>query len=271
MKEHSIGQYINSYVFSAGRRLITAQHIEEVARDVGDAALARQAAAAAQADRQVWQLKNQWEQERKKAEGTRADALEIDRQLDRSLSGCHTVAQGFLHSLDPGEPQYDIAKEFAETFFPDGVRAVTGQPYEEQIVAVDAMLTQWQGPWATKIASLGLTALASRIANLTMQYRAAITTVRTREVSWEEVREQEQNGQEAMLRLIARVLGAHNTDTPADIELRARYLATFNDQNTRIAELRRRGPQVPDIDPATGEELNEPPQPEAEPADAGAP
>jgi hypothetical protein len=257
MNEASVGQYINSYVFSVGRRLVTIQRIEEIARDSAERVIAEQAQAAMVADRACWQLTRKWERARKKDEGTRVDALEIDRSLDRGLSGAHRIANGYLHSLQPGDEQYDVSLEFNEKFFPDGVDAISKQPYEEELVDVEAMIGHWQTDWAPRVATIGLTSLASRIATLTMQYRDAITTVTQRDITWDEVRAADRQGQENMLRLVARILGDHNTDSPDDVELRTRYLATFNDQNRRIAELRIRSAVVPDVDPATGEELTD--------------
>lgn len=257
MNEASVGQYVNSYVFSVGRRVLTMQQIAITAADAGDATIAAQAQAAIAHDHQTWQRTRQWERARKQTQGARVDALEIDRAVDRALTGCLRIANGFLHSMTPGDPQYDISLAFVNEFFPDGAQPITQLPFEEELLAAETMVNAWQGPWAARITQLGLHPLATRTATLLLQYRDAIVTVAQRDITWDEVRTADRAGQENMLRLVARVLGTHNTDSPDDVQWRARYLKTFDDQNQRIAAYRRRSAVVPDINPSTGEELTD--------------
>lgn len=250
--------FVTSYVFSPGRRIVTAQTILDVATEVGDTELAQQATEAIAFDRNVWQMQRKWEKTRTIKEGTRVDLRQIDQQLDRNLVGIFNVADGHVYSLLPGDEQYDISQAFLEEFFPNGPGAITRLPYEDQLATVDAYLVRWHSDWKDRLDKLALTTLVARATSLTAEYRKGVTTIAQRDLTWDEVKATDNIGQELMLALVIRVCGFYNSQSPDDINMRTRYLATFIDQNQRIAQIRKRTPIVADIDPDSGEEIPTP-------------
>lgn len=274
MNAEQFSSLVKSYVFSPGRRIVTAQSIHDVAADLGDAVLAQQALDATEFDRKVWLIQQSWEENKHIREGTRVSLRTIDQNLDRNITGIYEVAKGQVHSLEPGDEQHDICVDFLQTFFPNGAAAITRLLYEDELLAVEVLLARWQTDWSARLQQLALTPLIERTATLLVDYRAAITDIAKRATTWDDVRAMDTEGQENMLALVARILGLHNSKSEADIQLRHRYLATFFDQNERIAKIRKRTPVVPDINPDTGAELgndtfteaNAPQQPAPEPA-----
>lgn len=255
MNADRFSSLVSSYVFSPGRRIVTAQTILNVATDQGDDVLVQQAEDAIAFDRDVWAAQQSWAINREIREGTRVSLRAIDQQLDRNISGIHGVAQNHVHSLEAGDEQYDISQQFIEEFFPNGAAPITRLYYEDQLLAVEAMLVRWKTDWKDRLEKLALGALVRRTETLLVDYRAAVTIVARRDLSWDDVRAMDTEGQENMLALIIRVCGIYNSKSQADIDMRNRYLATFFDQTQRIAAIRKRTPVVPDIDPDTGDEL----------------
>ncbi len=255
MKAERFASFVQSYVFSPGRRIVTAQTILDVAAEVGDTQLETQAGEVIAFDREVWTTQRAWERARDIREGTRVSLLEIDQQLDRNLVGMHGVAENHVYSLMPGDEQYDVSAAFLDEFFPKGPGAVTRLRYEDQLATVEDYLVRWATDWKLRLDTLSLTKLAERAGALTVEYRKAVTVVSNRGILWDDVRAMDDAGQENMLALIVRVCGLYNSKSDADIAMRSRYLATFIDQNERLKLIRKRTNVVSDIDPATGEEV----------------
>ncbi len=258
MNAESYASFVQSYLFSPGRRIVTAQNVLDVAEEVGDVELAVQAREVIAFDREVWATQRLWEREREVREGTRMSLLAIDQQLDRNLVGMHSVANGHVYSLMPGDEQYDVSAAFLEEFFPKGPGAVTRLRYEDELAAVEAFLVQWKGDWAARLQVLSLTKLVERAEALTAEYRKAVRVVSHRGMTWDEVRTLDDVGQENMLALIVRVCGVYNSKSADDTKMRGRYMATFFDQNARIKQIRKRTNVVSDVDPDTGEEVDVP-------------
>ncbi len=264
MNADRFSSLVTSYVFSPGRRIVTAQTILDVATAQNDVVLVQQAKDAIAFDRDVWLTQQSWTVNRDIREGTRVSLRDIDQQLDRNISGIHTIAQGHIHSMEVGDEQYDISQEFVAKFFPNGAAPITRLYYEDQLVAVEAMLARWQTDWKDRLDKLALSALVRRTETLLVDYRAAVTTVAKRDLTWDEVRTMDADGQENMLALIVRVCGIYNSKSQHDIDTRNHYLATFFDQTQRIAAIRKRTKNIPDIDPDTGKDLETTNTPETE-------
>ena len=91
-----------------------------------------------------------------------------------------------------------------------------------------------------------------------------------REVSYDQVREARAAGQEAMLRVVAKVLGEFPGSAADEVQVRQTLLAPVMSQNRRIAEAFSRKRPVADGDPETGEEEPEPEPPtEVSPSTGG--
>ncbi len=254
-----IRRFIVSYVLTAGRRVVVIEAMRKIAQNRGDAALAAAATAAADADRATFRLVRQWHTERDKSKRARPDAVAIDNALDRAITRVRDHAANFA-ALPGDDPDAILARKFLATFYPNGSKAITQQTYEEQLVAVEEMLSAWTLPkWEDTIRELGLAKFIRVMANLVVDYREAVTYFTRREVTWDDVLKAEADGQTLVLTLVAMVLGLHPTDSPADLKARAEYLEMFDEQNNLTYEyrIRRKGKEAPDVDPDTGEEFDE--------------
>lgn len=252
-----IRRLIVSYILSAGRRVVVIEAILKVARQRGDAELIAAAEAAVEPTRKAFRLMRLWHTQRDKSQRSRPDAAAIDNALDRAISRVRNRAADFADMPDD-DPSVTMANDFIDTFFPDGVAAITNQPYEEQLVDTEELVKAWQEPaWQNVIDALGLGRFTDLVATLVVDYREAVVTFDRRSVTWSEVKASEAANQDLMLSLIARILGHYPTDSEHDLEARTQYLEMFDEQNNLTAEYRRRrrGKATPDIDPDTGELL----------------
>lgn len=254
-----IRRFIVSYVLTAGRRVVVIEDMLRVARKHGNAALIAELEQAAEVARETFRLVRLWHTEREKSKRSRPDAVAIDNQLDRAITRVRDHAANFA-DMPGDDPDAVMARKFLAAFYPHGVRAITHQPYEEQLVTVEEMLTTWTQPeWQDTIRELGLAKFIQLITTLTADYREAVTGFVRRDVTWDEVRTAEDAGQTLLASLVARVLGLYPTDAPDDLKFRGEYLEMFDEQNNLTAEYRsrRKGKEAPDVDPDTGTEFED--------------
>ncbi len=262
-----IRRFIVSYVLTAGRRVVVIEAMHKIAQKRGDADLIAATQAAIEPARAAFRLVRQWHTERDKSKRARPDAVAIDNALDRAITRVRDHAANFA-DLPGDDPDALIARKFLATFYPHGAKAITHQPYEEQLVTVEEMLTAWTLPeWEDTIRELGLAKFIRVMANLIADYRDAVTYFTRRDVTWDDVLKSEADGQTLLSSLVAMVLGLHPTDSPDDLKARGEYLEMFDEQNNLTYEyrIRRKGKEAPDVDPDTGEALETPTD---EPADA---
>lgn len=255
-----IRRFIVSYVLTAGRRVVVIEAMHKVAKKRGDAALIAATGDAIEPARAAFRLVRQWHTERDKSKRSRPDAVAIDNALDRAITRVRDQAANFA-DLPGDDPDAIMARKFLAKFYPHGAKAITHQPYEEQLVAVEEMLAAWTKPeWEDTIRELSLAKFISVMANLIADYREAVTYFTRREVTWDDVLKSEADGQTLLASLVARVLGLHPTDSPDDVKARGEYLEMFDEQNNLTYEyrIRRKGKEAPDVDPDTGEALDEP-------------
>lgn len=255
-----IRRFIVSYVLTAGRRVVVIEAMRKVAQNRGDAALIAATNDAVEPARATFRLVRKWHTERDKSKRSRPDAVAIDNALDRAITRVRDHAANFA-DLPGDDPDAIMAHKFLAAFYPNGSKAITHQPYEEQLVAVEEMLTTWAKPeWEDTIRELALAKFIKVIADLIIDYREAVTGFTRREVTWDDVLKAEADGQTLLVSLVAMVLGLHPTDSPDDLKARGEYLEMFDEQNNLTAEYRtrRKGKEAPDVDPDTGEIFDEP-------------
>src|SRR5690606_31102882 len=103
--------------------------------------------------------------------------------------------------------------------------------------------------------ALGLSSYVERLTGLISDFRQALQEESVREISYDEIRQAQAEGQELMLRVVAKVLGDHGGTGDEETAFRQELLAPVLTQNRRMAERysNRRG--ATDVDPETGQEV----------------
>jgi hypothetical protein len=246
--------YFNFYRFPTGRRLFALTQLCEEARKLNLANIVELTQRALDQDRKTAELEATWQRARNVQQGSRVKAQAIDAELDRALGGLAGQLSALAHSFGT-RPRGVKASELSAALFPEGAAALTTLSYENELAAVDVLLGRLRGPLATAIDELGLGAHVELITTLAADFRAALATEATREVSFSDVREAGARGHEALLEVVAVILGTFHGSSDEHVSTRNRLLAPVMNQQRRIADTytARKG-SVSDVDASTGEE-----------------
>ncbi len=178
----------------------------------------------------------------------------IDGRVDRTLTGLRDSALDLIKGADEEDEReliHDV-EHFIHEICPNGVHAVTSLRYEEELVAVNAIVAKLKGELEPLVAKLGLTVNANRLAKLAVQYDAAQKDVDTLEFG--QVKAARAEGQNYLLRIVAKILGTFDKPTGDHAEKRSTLLGPIVAQNESIRDHIRARRSVPDVDPETGEE-----------------
>lgn len=250
----TIGSYFNLYVFTPGRRLFANGQIRERAQGRGEEDIAGLCGEAIAVDTEAVNIARRWKGSRTVNEGARVEANEVDIRLDRTVSAIHSTLRTEASAF-AGEPRGDAAETLMMKLYPDGVSPIIHASHENQLATVDDMVSAFRGEFAAQVETLGMGHFVDRTAALADEFRSALGKVATREVSFDQVREARDRGQEAMLRVFAVILGRFSSSSESDTAARAELLGPILKQNRRIGEYYSRRRRVPDVNANTGEEL----------------
>lgn len=243
----SLSTLLNLYVFTPGRRIYVLRQLRELVDALGaeappalgpaiDQALAHEDEAAA--------LSSAYHVARRmRMRGVRP--MDIDPQIDRKLMLVDRILGH--HAAEQGEDGRYAARLRA-TLFPAGVLRHIQMTHVDQLAGNDHVLSMLDAPerqpWVDR---LGLRALVTSMHELNESFRQALiqryTPARVRRA---DVRAAHAQGQELLLEIVARIVGAY--PTRADAPMRAHLLRPVLAQNEAIRLLRKRRRRAVDID-----------------------
>jgi hypothetical protein len=260
----SLASLINLYVFPTGRRLFALAQVAQRAKKRGLTDLAKHCASAVAHDQHCLSLERKWAGTVAAARGKAppparpADAppelTVIDPLMDRTLTAIRDHAESQRAGAPPADPIHETVTSFLKSAFPTGdVSDITSLPAVEQLAAVDVLLKLFEErPVAAQIKELGLGRLAQRVADLQVQYRAALSAPAPESLAFSTVRAARIDGQDLLLQTVAIVLGHFHGKTPEHAEARAELLGPILEQNDAIALAMRTRRAVVDVQPETG-------------------
>ena len=215
--------------------------------------LERIGAASAQAD-ETWRLEAAWARQRKLAGASRGRASKIDPSVDRLVTALSDTLQTPLRSLDETHPLRKLAQELIALCFPSGAFAVTSLPYDEELVMVEWILEQLDTR-SEDAATLGLTAYIAALSEILPQYRAELSEMKPKGMSYDDLQAARRKTHARLLRVVARIVDEWGDD--AHEETLYTLLTPVVFQNDQVAEYYRRRVAPKDVDPQTGEETAE--------------
>jgi hypothetical protein len=252
----SLQTYFSFYQFPTGRRLFAMRGVVERARKRQLGALENLAREAADQARHAAELESAWRRSRRTEEGRRHRANEIDVQLDRVLGGMAAHLGAAVHTF--GENGTGArASALLARLFPEGAAAITRLSYENELAAAEVVLRDLKGPYADDAAAIGLAPFVERLEGLTREFRHALKQESTREIHYDTIRQAHTEGQEAMLRVVAKILGDYSGPGEEETQLRRELLGPVLSQQRRLRErYTSRRPPV-DVNPETGEEITD--------------
>jgi len=255
--------------FSTGRRLFAFYRVLEVAKSMQAAVVEALVTSAIAADEATYELELRWAKKRrtgkpsaKQVKAQRA-LQKTDNLVDKALSGLRDGAISLIKAADPEEEKELIndVEHFLDAIFPNGVQAVTNLPYDEQSIAVKAIVGKLAGELAALVTKLGLQVNVDRLTKLSARYAEELTGVDTLEFG--NVMAAREAGQGFLLRVTAKIIGTYDEPTGEGAQKRAALLGPIVKQNEAISDYVRARRSVPEVDPKTGEEHTPEATPEA--------
>lgn len=254
-----LSEYINLYNISTGRRLFAFKQVHEAATKRGGAEIAQLAKQGMEHDTQTVALEARYAQSKatpqpETNEPKRSRA--VDRMLDSTLSALHGGAEAYLHTHDSASEEYGAAQAFIREAFPQGPGAITRLPYEGELAQVDHLAGLFENKLASHIKALSLEKHAQRLEQLRKEYRVELEKPAPDVVTFDQVRAARAAGQQLLVRLTAKVLGAHGGDSDEDVAARRDLFGPIEQQNRKVGVYLRLRRPVLDVDPDSGEETD---------------
>lgn len=249
--------YLESRQLPTGRRTFVLQRMLAAAEELGADEIADACEEAIDGARETMQLELGYDRAKSKKSTARGNAKQLDEQADAQLGAMYKIADG--HTVGPDDDDIvEMAGEFLEEVFPLGVGAVIHQEYEQQLATMEALLGRFSGDLGTHVDELNLTRQVQRVAEIVPAYRAELEQEEDEEVTYAQVKAARMRGLDEMAALVFLVLARYPGIADVDErQQREKLLAEFHRQNEFVARAYRRNRRPEDIDPDTGEPLDD--------------
>lgn len=260
-------QFITVLELSTGRRLFALLRVLRVALTLGLPQLVQLLEQAIAHDRQTHRLDLRWYATRESRPST--SIVSLDARVDRAIKALRDGAVAQAEGAAAGDPVHQLVAAFLAEVLPVGVYAITSLPYVEQLNALEDIVENLGGSLAPMVAELGLGRQADRLSELLPQYRDAVNGAADGNgaVEFTTVRAARQRGQHYLHEVIAMILGLYyRADDPEHQDARAQLLGPIVAQNEAVRTYLRARRSVRDVDPETGEPVDEPGAPTADEA-----
>ena len=236
------------YTLTPGRRIYSLNGVRKLVVPLNLVQLTKVIDAAITHDRQVLDMDAQW-RARKAAKSSPVRAK--DNAVDRVL----TMIDRLLSHYAQDEDNPGTAAALLATLFPVGVTHHTRLTFVEQAAANERVLAILEADTHAKwLNTHGLHAL---IEELRAAHDVFAATLRGRNAtngpSWDDVKAGRENGQEMYLQVVANII----VHFAGDLTTRSALLEPIWDQNEEIKAYRRQRRALVDVDPDSGEPLEE--------------
>ncbi len=244
--------FLDLYQSTTGRSIWALEQMLSIAEAYGATEVMAYIEEAIEVNREARDMEGRWDRDRHVDEMARVEAHEISPELDKVVGAIHTQLESIAKAFRE-RPRGETAAELRKQLFPDGAGGYTNRPFEDKLSGVRFLLEQFDGDWRDEVETLGIVPSVERLREVADDFEEALISDDGPDpVSWDQVLEARQKGQEAVLRVVAKVLGTFASDS--DAEARRELLAPIREQDERIGELHRNQRGVKDVDPDTGEE-----------------
>ncbi len=249
-----LNEIFSLYRFPNGRRAYALEGVKVAAEELNQPEIAAAAQSAFAWEKDTTSMHRQWTLDKKTKEGVREEAVELDKKIDRAVSGLATQLQALSSAFEGGDLG-KLAQRTLDRLIPGGVAGIVLLNYEEQLAKCRELVASFRALPADDLAQLNVEPMLSLIESLIPQFKKALDGASTRELSYADIKAREAQGQELMLSVLAQCIAAYPNPTDEDRAQRDRLIAPILDQQRRLKESFARRTGQTDIDPDTGEEL----------------
>lgn len=187
----------------------------------------------------------------------RGDAAALDIGFDQAWMAFESAVKGQLFG-PPADPVRQAAEKVLKKVLPAGASAITQQSFEQQLAASDSAIEALETDFRPQVELLNLGRHVSTLKAFAEDFRAELHKDARPEVTWDEVISARRRTQELYAGVVFHVLGRYADAEPASVARREELLAEVNRQDDLLKDLYRRHRPEVDIDPDSGEVVDEP-------------
>ncbi|MBN2529442.1 MAG: hypothetical protein JXR76_23845 [Deltaproteobacteria bacterium] len=246
---------INLLHLTTGRRLYALKKCLAAAKKVGASAqLISLIEQAISHDTAAVDMEVAWSRS-KKISTARGESANLDNQIDGVLGAIQSSLKNNIAVLPGDDPIAAASNELMGQIFPEGVHAIITLPFEDQLVMNESIISRLQGEFAGDAATTGITPFVERLASLNAQFRVELEKTSEKEIAWNTIAAAADKGNLYLRQITAIVLGNYYEDTPEAAQMRKALLSPIVEQCDRVRLARKGRRPAKDVDPNTGEEL----------------
>lgn len=190
-----------------------------------------------------------WMYTRTQTSRARGNAVEVDRELDRTLKAIHDRLKA--DTIGKAEdPVVQAATAIQKELFPNGLGGVTRTEFNIQLARVDTLLERLEDDFDAQVQTLGLDRHVQNLRTLNEQFRVELDHENGRPLKYSDVIAQRDLLHYAICEVV--IAAFFELRDPNHAELLGKFFEPLRAQLkiTREANRRRR-----DVNPKTGEEL----------------
>ncbi len=257
MTEASVLNLVNLRRIGTGRRRFAVGKLKTLANAEADSVLVALCDHSLAHDQQTAELQAKRGEQRRRArtKPPLSPAVLIDKQIDSAIAGVDAKLVSELKAYADGSEEHTQLQNHRAMLLPNGVLGITRKPHVEQLDLVKGFLRRATELEST-LAGVGASKLLERIRSLVIDFEQVLLAEGETRVTADRVRAATLKGNELLCNLVVYVLAKTlNQEDPQLVTQRQRLLAPILEQDEIVYEYNRLNRKVPDIDPATGNEV----------------
>ncbi len=252
MQTERRGDWLDIYKFAVGSLMYCITRMREALDALGNTEAVAVADEAERVCKQARALEYDWEVQKQEDPFTRPEAKKLDDEIDSMLSSLMQAGEAFA-ATTPDSEQGRLAEEYLDGLFPTGVYHITSQTFEDQHLAVQELVERLNGPYTEHVEAMSLTHAVDRLEALNEEFGELLKET-GRTVTYKEVQSARAEAHDAFHRLFIKVLH----DYGDDLETLNEILTPVHTQTERTRRSLKRSGKMPEVDPETGEPVDEP-------------
>ena len=191
---------------------------------------------------------------------------DLDNRADRLLGAIFRDCRDTSVTFRKDNPLRGQAAELVGELFPGGVQPFTQMTHVDQHAEMERLVEAFNGRFKEQVGALGLRPKVDELAQLTQEYGERLRARGvTKSVTYDDLRAADAEGQDNLLRIIARIIGQFSGKGDEDAAARTALIGPILQQQEEIRTYYRSRRSVRDVDPETGEEEAPPEEPEVTP------
>lgn len=242
--------FLELYKFSLGSLKYILDNMRPPLEKRGNAEAIKKLDEAEEKQQDAMLKRHRWNQIKQQDSLKREGTVQLDGRIDETLSSLVQAAEAFTNLPDE-DKQCQCAEEFLDDLFPEGVFPVTSQTFDDQHANVAALVQEMRVEYTDHLEEMNLMGMVDQLEALNQEFGEKLEPAG--DIEYDQVQAAYVEAEDAFHRLFVNVLDEYSDDLEALNEV----LAPVVEQTKRTRRhLQRRG-TIPEVDPETGEPVEE--------------